>query len=106
MANAGTAQAIARAPARPAVRDLSISKTVNAAVAATHTHAFVAVTHASAASSAASFMRPRTAASAPAMRRAVSRGSATAEPEVKRKTGLSTSSPTARRACRTLGASA
>ncbi len=78
--------------------------TTTANTAPIQIQALVAVTAASAASSAARRMRRWTAASAAPTRRAVSNGSTTAEPEVNRKTGLSTSMITAMRPCRTLGA--
>ena len=61
-----------------------ISTTPKAAAATTHIHALVEVTQASAASSAAIFIRPRTAARADAVSSAVRSGSMTADPEVNR----------------------
>ena len=79
---------------------------MNPTTAATQIQALVAVMHASAASRAATFIRPRTAARAPAVSSAVSSGSTTADPDVNRKTGLSASSATASRAWRAFGARA
>ena len=99
------AHATARVRELPADLDRTVSITPYVTAAAIQIQALVDVTHARIASSAASFMRPRTAASAPAIRSAVSIGSTTAEPDVNRNTGLSTSRATARRAWRTFGAS-
>src|SRR5690349_952803 len=104
--SAGIAQATAPARFRPPARDIAAAITANAAAAATQIHALVEVAQASAASSAASFIRWRAALSAAAVSRAVRRGSVTAEPDVNRNTGLRISRATARRACRVLGARA
>src|SRR5256886_12894749 len=101
---AGTAQPRAAARRRRPALDRIAAIRASAAAAVTQIQALVDVTHAMAASRAASFMRPLTAARAAPETRAVISGSTTAEPDVNRNTGLSIRRTTAKRACLTFGA--
>ncbi len=102
---AGTAQPTAPRE-RSRLRERTSSTAANATAAATQIHALVEVMTAAAARNAATFIRPLTAASPAPVSRVVTSGSTTADPDVNRKTGFTTSSAVAMRACRALGARA
>src|SRR5258706_15449965 len=105
-ARAGTAHATAGNLRLKGACLRTSSKAAKPATAPIQIQALVAVRHASTARRAATFIRPRTAARAPAVKSAVRRGSTTADPDVKRKTGFRARRTTDRRAWRALGARA
>src|SRR4030088_3612450 len=84
-ATAGVAQAIPGMRDRTADLFLRVSNKAKATAATIQIQALVAVTAASAARMAAIFIRLRTAANPAPARRVVNKGSATADPDVKRK---------------------
>src|SRR4029077_6533462 len=105
-ATAGTAHATAGNRRLNGARLRTSSNAARPVTAAIQIQALVAVKDASTARSAATFIRPRTAARAPAVSSAVKRGSTTADPDVNKKTGFSARSTTERRAWRAFGARA